>query len=134
MGCNLRRPNLNRDFFKGRFFTKTEIYLSEADSDATDESFSVDQRSSSVVAAGSAVSEIFILGDHDCVSPHFGRLFAKFVLDKITVHPGFGPYPYVAQLDVTSFGTALDEHHMIGMGFGEMRSTGIKPGADIRPA
>lgn len=109
-------------------------FLSETDSDTPDESLAIDHRSMPVVTVGHPVTEMSILGDQDGIGPHFGSLFAKLVLDKITVHPGLGPYPNVAQFDVTSFGPALDQHHLIGMGLSEMRPAGIKPGADIRTA
>jgi hypothetical protein len=77
---------------------------------------------------------MFILGDHHCVGPHSSSLFAKLVFDKITVHPGFGPDPDLAQLDVISFRPAFDKHDLLRVGSSEMRCAGIKPGAGIGAA
>jgi hypothetical protein len=117
-----------------RFFSEKRSFLPKSDCDSSDESFTIDHRSTSVVAIGSTVPKIFILYDHHGIGPHAGCLFAKLVFDKIPVHPGFGPDPDIAQFDVTPFRPTLDEHDMIRVVSGEMRRAGIKPVAGIRAA
>jgi hypothetical protein len=106
----------------------------KTDSYAPDESFVIEHCASSVSAVGYTVTEFFVLGDHHSVGSHSGCLFAKLIFDKITIHPGLGPDPDLAQLDVIPSRPALDEHHVIRMGSGEMRRARIKPGAGIGAA